>query len=327
MVFIIKIEEKMTQKNIAATIEDKGQRFDQFLTKQLAIPRAQVGKLIKSCAILCDEKPIKASQLILGHEIFAVTPPETVQLLVPENIALDILYSDDDIAVINKPVGLVVHPGAGIKTGTLCHALLYHFPKLLEAGGDRPGIVHRLDKDTSGVMVVAKNAQALAKLSEDFKERRVKKTYRTLAWGEIKEFCFELKTGHARHATNRLRFTTKLSVPEVPTPHVRMAHTSFKVLKRGFGLTELSAIIHTGRTHQIRAHLSDIDHPLVGDALYNGKREISGKVSPKLKEALLSFKAQALHSERLEFNHPKTNEPMSFSAPIPDILARASENL
>lgn len=306
--------------------EDKGQRLDQFLTKRLGFSRAQVGKLIREERVL-GPGLVKPSRAILGHEIFEVCLKREPSPLMPEAIPLDILYSDDHIAVINKPVGLVVHPGAQAKSGTLCHALLYHFPKLLEANSDRPGIVHRLDKDTSGVMVVAKTVSALTGLSAHFKERRVKKIYRALAWGEFDQSRFELKTGHMRHPYNRLRFFTKIEPPKVQLAHVRFAHTSFEVLKHGQGISELLVTLHTGRTHQIRAHLSDIDHPLLGDALYGGKREISRTASDGLKNALSSLNTQALHAERLEFCHPITDMPLCFCAPLPKAMAEISRCL
>jgi 23S rRNA pseudouridine1911/1915/1917 synthase len=305
---------------IHASPLDKGQRFDQFLTQKLSIPRAQVKKLIDAQDISSLGRAIKPSQAIVGHEIFMVSISPKPQILCPENIELDILYSDEDIAVINKPKGLVVHPGAGVKSGTLCHALLYHFPELLAEGGDRPGIVHRLDKDTSGVMVIAKNRWSLAQLSADFKDRLVKKIYRTLVWGEFDKCRFELKTGHARHPFHRLRFSTKIEPPVVPSGHVRFAHTSFEVIKCGMGISELKAILHTGRTHQIRAHLADIDHPVLGDILYGGGRNPSNKASLELKELITSLEGQALHAQELSFLHPKTKEPMSFKAEAPKVF-------
>lgn len=317
-------QEKLT---ICASPEDKGQRLDQFLTKKLGIARAQVVRLIKENEISAlGGKPVKPSYSILGHEQYLANLAPKPSLLEPANIPLDILYSDAHIAVVNKPLGLVVHPGAGVKSKTLCHALLHHFPELLEASSDRPGIVHRLDRDTSGVMVVAKTAQALAKLSEDFKERKVKKVYRTLVWGEFSETHFELKTGHARHPFHRLRFFTKMPPPQVPSVHVRFAHTSFEIKKRGVGITEILATLHTGRTHQIRAHLADIDHPMLGDCLYGGKREPS-RANQALRAAIESLKGQALHSERIEFNHPVSNERLSFSAPVPETMALISSHL
>jgi 23S rRNA pseudouridine1911/1915/1917 synthase len=304
---------------IYATHLDQGQRLDLFLARKLCISRAQVTKLIKNQEITSGGLKLKPSYIILGHEVLNIKILKKSSVLTPENIPLDILYSDEHIAVINKPKGLIVHPGAGVKTGTLCQALLFHFPKISSLGSDRPGIVHRLDKDTSGVILVAKTSEALAKLSKDFKDRKVKKIYRALVWGKFDKTFFELKTGHVRHPYNRLKFFTGLPVPTPPSVHVRLAHTSFEVLKYSCGLSELKATLHTGRTHQIRAHLSDINHPIVGDALYGGQRELSNKNIIKEK---LGLKSQALHAESLEFDHPITQEKLSFTAPMPkDIQA------
>ena len=241
-----------------------------------------------------------------------------------ENIALPIIFSDEHIAVVNKPAGLITHPGAGVHNGTLCNALLYHFPGMVVGNAERPGIVHRLDKDTSGVMVVAKTEEAHRHLSEQFKDRRVEKIYRALCYGEFVETAFELKTGHARHQHNRLRFSTKISLEKCHGSHVRIAHTSFFVEKSQFGLSMLTAILHTGRTHQIRAHLADIDHPLLGDEIYGGKRVISGRVPEDLRAAIGELKGQALHAEVLRFFHPKYGEKLSFTVEPPEPFLRVA---
>lgn len=307
---------------VEAQAMDAGQRVDTFLATKLDnFSRAQIGHLIKDALVTIGEKPIKASYKIIGSECIIVhLPKPQPSNMEAEAIPLDIIYSDEEIAVINKPVGLVVHPGAGVKTGTLCHALLYHFPNMIIGNQERPGIVHRLDKDTSGVMVVAKTHHAMQNLSQDFKDRRVTKIYRALAYGEMRTQKFELKTGHARHPHNRLKFFTGLPVPETSSTHVRMAHSSFIVERQAFGLCSLRITLHTGRTHQIRAHLADIHHPLLGDHLYGGVRTLNKGIPHGLVEAIDLLQGQALHAETIEFLHPKTRELMSFSAPLPQEL-------
>lgn len=304
---------------IAADAADAGQRYDQFLAKQLPqFSRSIITKMIKDQQItLQGAAKAKPSCLIVGQEIFMLTvPTPEASYLVAENIALDILYNDEHIAVINKPAGMVVHPGAGVKHGTLCHALLYHFPTMSVGNVVRPGIVHRLDKHSTGVMIVAKTDQAHRILSEDFKARRVEKIYRAFCWGQIAATEFELKTGHARHPHHRLRFSTKMK------PGERLAHTSFTILKRSCGITSVRAVLHTGRTHQIRAHLADIAHPLLGDDLYGGRVGSFRYVSDDLKAAIALLPGQALHAETLRFHHPITQERMEISSPLPPVLAK-----
>lgn len=308
---------------IVAGPENKGERVDQFLTKKLPEhSRSAISKLIKTGFISRVDAPIKASQLITGTEIFLVTKPEQEPwFMVAQNIPLEILYNDEHIAVINKPAGLVVHPGAGVKDGTLCNALLYHFPEIAIGDTTRPGIVHRLDKETSGLMVIAKTERALRSLSEDFKERRVTKIYRAFCIGEFFETSFELKTGHVRHPFHRLKFLTKLPVSKIARSEVRTAHTSFTVLRSAFGMASVKATLHTGRTHQIRAHLADIDHPLLGDELYGGKRPFP-KAPDELKDAIACLTGQALHAESLSFVHPITKERIDVNAPLPASLEK-----
>lgn len=281
--------------------------------------------MLKDGFIILDGAPPKSSLKIVGGEQFVITRPETItRIMVPEAIALDIVYSDEHIAVINKQRGLVVHPGAGVFSGTLCHALLHHFPEL-ENTGERPGIVHRLDKDTSGLMVIAKNSTAHQILSDDFKHRRVKKIYRAWCHGEIAQTRFELRTGHMRHPYARLRFFTKLPAPSMPNTVVRVAHTNFEVVKRGCGISEVRAYLHTGRTHQIRAHIADFGNPLLGDVLYGASgRALSPHASREMVDACALLSGQALHAETLGFSHPITKEPLEFSCELPEPLSTIS---
>lgn len=314
---------------IQADVSDQGQRIDAFLAKKLApYSRAQVTRLIKAGLVTCGGSPIKSSQMVVAHADFIVVIPKPApSSLVPQNIALNILYSDEHIAVINKAKGMIVHPGAGVIDGTLCNALMYHFPDMNIGNEERPGIVHRLDKDTSGVMVVAKTHQAHQVLSDDFKERRVKKIYRAFCQGEIQKSRFSLITGHARHPHNRFKFSTKLETPQAGSSHVRLAHTDCVVLGRKFSITEVHCELHTGRTHQIRAHLADIGHPLLGDELYGGRRILSSSVPVELRNLVGQLQGQALYAEILEFAHPVTQEKLSFTAPLPEHMAALSMHL
>lgn len=307
---------------IAADGASVGLRLDVFLSKSLQqISRAQLTKLIKSGQVTLNGRTVKPSYAIMGHENFAICwPRPAASHMAAEALPLDILYSDEHIAIINKPAGLAVHPGAGVAVGTLCNALLFHFPNMEVGSTERPGIVHRLDKNTSGIMIVAKTTEAHRILSDDFKHRRIKKIYRAYCCGEIDQTQFELKTGHARHPYNRLKFLTKIPAPKMPSTNIRVAHTSFSIRHRRFGISEVIATLHTGRTHQIRAHLADIDHPLVGDELYGGKRALSKTMPDTLKTAILSLPGQALHAESLEFSHPITNLQLSFRAALPEQL-------
>jgi 23S rRNA pseudouridine1911/1915/1917 synthase len=310
---------------ITASIEDARVRVDQFLAAKMPhLSRSLISKFIKLGSITThDGLAIKPSQLVVGSEQFYFTQPaRTTSAMKAEPIPLPIIFSDEHIAVVDKPAGLVTHPGAGVNNGTLCNALLYHFPGMTVGNVERPGIVHRLDKDTSGLIVIAKTEEAHRNLSEQFKDRRVEKMYRALCHGEFDETRFELKTGHARHHHHRLKFSTKLSLEKCDGAHVRLAHTSFRVEKSRYGFTMLIAHLHTGRTHQIRAHLADRDHPLLGDELYGGKRVISAQVPEGLRLAIGALHGQALHAEALHFYHPKTGEHLKFTVEPPEHFLR-----
>lgn len=304
---------------IQATTKNIGTRLDVFLTSKLDYSRAQVAKMIKD-GIITSDTPIKASQHLKGTEKLHIILPSQPKssALTPQNIPLDILYNDEHIVVINKPKALSVHPGAGIKDGTLCNALLYHFPNMEINHEQRPGLVHRLDKDTSGVMVIALTTKALTKLSDDFKDRKVEKIYHAWCYGEIEHQSFSLKTGHIRHPYNRLRFLTNIAAPKSSTTNIRMAHTDFKVLLKNQGISKIEAKLHTGRTHQIRAHLADIGHPLLGDLLYGGQRQLGRNANKRLKETIAQLNGQALHARKLYFKHPISNKNMEFIAEVPE---------
>jgi len=299
-----------------------GKRLDQFLVSQLPdTSRARVQQLIAEEKVLVNGLAARASLHLRGGEQIEIVgevqrPPLRA---IPEDIPLEIVYEDDDLAVINKPAGMMVHAGAGAtederNRGTLVNALLHRFRTLSNVGGElRPGIVHRLDKETSGLIVAAKNDVAHRKLAAEFSGRRVKKTYIALVHGWPKKDRGTIASSISRDAVRRTRMTTRRSGG-------REAITHYEVQRRiesrygKFALLELK--IDTGRTHQIRVHMSSLGHPVVGDTLYGAPREISGKAGPAI-----SLQRNFLHAAALQFAHPRTGETLSFSIPLPEQLA------
>lgn len=289
-------------------IADKaGERLDVFLTRQQPdLSRAHVQKLITEGAALVDGAVRKANYKLRGGEQVSLTVPEAAPVEIKaEDIPLDVLYEDEDIIVVNKARGMVVHPAAGVNTGTLVNALLYHCHDLSGINGEiRPGIVHRLDKDTSGVMVCAKNDKAHIDLAEQIRTKAAHRIYWAIVHGNIKEEAGIIKGDIGRHPTDRKKMAI---VRENGKPAV----THFKVLERFGDYTLIECRLETGRTHQIRVHMTSIGHPLVNDPKYGPK-----KPSP------FAIEGQALHSLTLTLTHPGTGEPMEFSAPVPEDMQR-----
>jgi 23S rRNA pseudouridine1911/1915/1917 synthase len=286
----------------------RGVRVDQFLAGRLEdLSRARIQALIASGALKLDGRAVRASYRLKGSEVLELVVPE----LAPaepqaEALPISVLYQDSDIAVVDKAAGMVVHPGAGHASGTLVNALLHHVGDLQGIGGSlRPGLVHRLDKDTSGVLVIAKNDRALGALQAAFKSRDVEKTYLALVYGQPPaEGTFD--TLHGRHPTSRLRFTGKVKTGKRAITHYRVT--------RRFALGALVEIsLETGRTHQIRVHFAEAGFPLLGDQVYGTARS----------KRVPAIDRQALHSYRLEFRHPRTNRPLCFEAPVPCDFERA----
>ena len=281
--------------------EDAGQRVDIYLSSELGLSRANVQKLIDDGKILLPNKKLKANYKVKSGDVFEVIPQEPIPLdVIPENIPLDIIYEDEDVVVVNKARGMVVHPAAGNYTGTLVNALLYRCKNLSGINGViRPGIVHRLDKDTSGIMIVAKNDAAHISLSEQIQTKSAQRDYLAVVRGNIKEDTGRIETLIARDARDRKRMA-------VVKENGRKAITEFEVLERFGKYTIVKCHLLTGRTHQIRLHMEYIGHPLVGDPKYSPLK------TP------FAIKGQALHSERLKFTHPRTGEVMEFTAPLPE---------
>jgi len=302
-------------------LEASGSRLDQFLASQLDnTSRARVQQLISQGKVTVDDVQQKASFRLIGGEQIVIAGDIDLPPLraIPEEIPLDVVYEDADLAVINKPAGMMVHAGAGAtdderNRGTLVNALLHRFGQLSATGGElRPGIVHRLDKETSGLIMVAKNDEAHRRLAEQFSGRKVKKTYIALVHGWPKADAGTISSTISRDAVRRIRMTTRRSGGREAVSHYRVTERLDSAYSK-FSLLEVR--IDTGRTHQIRVHLSSIGHPVVGDALYGAPREIRGKSKPAV-----SLDRNFLHAAAISFTHPRTGEPLSFSRPIPGEL-------
>jgi 23S rRNA pseudouridine1911/1915/1917 synthase len=298
--------------------ESDGQRLDRFLVSVLEQQsRSQIQKLIADGRVAVDRRDARANLAVRTGDRITVDVPEVAAATVAaEPLPLDILYQDADLVVVNKPAGMVVHPGAGHGSGTLVNALLHHVGDLSGVGGEtRPGIVHRLDRGTSGVMVVAKNDFAHQALSRQFHDREVEKEYVALVWGVV-HAGRRIDAAIGRDPANRQKMSARAR-------HARTAVTRITRAHALPGLTLCQVAIHTGRTHQIRVHLSAIGHPIVGDALYGGvHRRVPGDI-----RAVLRLERPFLHAERLVFHHPRDGRRMEFMAPLPDDLQRVLDEL
>jgi 23S rRNA pseudouridine1911/1915/1917 synthase len=293
---------------------DVGIRLDAYLSSKVReLARSQIKKLVQGHHILVNHLPSKpAVKLRIGDVVTGRIPPPRSLDVIPQDIPLDIIHEDPWIVVINKPAGMVVHPGAGIDSGTLVNALLFHCKDLSQINGViRPGIVHRLDKNTSGVMVTAKNAIAMHDLSLQFKKRQVRKRYVALVHGELRESQGVIEAPLGRHPKERKRIS-------IHTRKARSAITRWRVIKRFQGFSLLEVIPKTGRTHQIRAHFSSRGHPIVGDPEYGKEKWIQRITDPGVRERIKALRRQALHSQGLGFIHPESGEFMEFSAPLPE---------
>lgn len=302
--------------------EGREDRLDRFLARELNMTRSQLKRLIQDGHVLLNGKLARPSSWVEAGALVQLSlPPAVPSALEPEPMELEIIYEDEEVLVLNKQAGLVVHPGAGHLRGTLVNGLLAHCPGIRGVGGfERAGLVHRLDKDTTGAMVVAKTERAHRSLSLQFKERKVSKHYLALVWGLVPQDRGLVELSLGRDLRDRLRISTRAR-------KAREARTGWEVLARLGRVTWLKARPETGRTHQIRVHLACMGHPVVGDPLYGGKTRWKTLSPGKDREVLEKVERQLLHAWRLCFHHPLTGEGLCFQAPIPDDLAWALQAL
>lgn len=298
--------------------QNNGERLDVFSAKMLEQAvggtRSAAKKLIDSGSVMLNGREAKANAKVKFGDVISISlPPAEDYDAKPENIPIDIVYEDKDIAVINKPKGMVVHPAPGNMNGTLVNAIMYHIKDLSGIGGvKRPGIVHRIDKMTSGLLVIAKNDNAHLSLSEQIKKHSAKRTYITLVTGNIKEDCGTIDIPIGRHPIDRKKMTVKQNGSNGV---FREAVTHFRVLERFSQYTLVEVQLETGRTHQIRVHMAYIKHPVVGDDVYSSGKNPFG------------IEGQALHAINLSLMHPVTGDTMKFYAPIPEYLSKALAKL
>jgi len=298
---------------------DEGTRLDAYLAARIdGWSRARLQRLIEAGDVLVNSKQVKVSYKVSAKDEIEVelTPPPSASF-VAENIPIDIVYEDDHLIVVNKPAGLVVHPAAGVYSGTLANALAYHFQQLSNAGSIRPGIVHRLDKDTSGLLVAAKTEAAHEHLADQFRARKIFKSYVALVYGVMKDESGRIEQPIARDPGNRTRMAVVAGG--------RGAVSLYKVRRRFDSFTLVDVELKTGRTHQIRVHLAWLKHPVVADELYSGGRE--NNLDVRRRALIRRLDRQFLHAERLGFSHPATGEEMTFTAPLPEALNHLLEEL
>jgi 23S rRNA pseudouridine1911/1915/1917 synthase len=298
---------------LIVTQEFDGQRLDYVVAQMLPeYSRSQLAQLIKSGAILLNQRHCKPKEKTVTDDVIVVNITLLTEAIdnkkcQPEDIPLNIIFEDDELLVINKPAGLVVHPGAGNQTHTLVNALLYHAQSQQHL--PRAGIVHRLDKDTTGLLLVAKTHTTHTALIRQMQAREIKRHYITLVQGHLISGG-TIDTYFGRHPRNRLKMAV--------LNYGRKAVTHYTITKQYQALTLLDVSLMTGRTHQIRVHLAHINHPVVGDPLYSGRSRHPKGLSDTLRAQLHEFKRQALHASSISFFHPKTGQELTFTAPLPD---------
>ena len=292
----------MDDNLIEITAEESGERIDALLARNLEeLSRSAVQRLIEQGVVSLNGRPVKKNYKCAAGDCFQIVLPEVEELpLVPQDIPLDIVYEDGDLVVVNKARGMVVHPAPGHPDGTLVNALLYHCGDSLSGinGQLRPGIVHRIDRDTSGLIIAAKNDAAHLALSAQLQDHSLARTYEAIVVGGLREDAGTVDAPIARHRTDR----KKMAVD----PEGRRAVTHWEVLGRYRGYTHIRCRLETGRTHQIRVHMASIGHPLLGDTVYGAKKPVPG------------LAGQCLHARALTFRHPRTGEPVTVTCPLPD---------
>lgn len=324
------MSEGLSSEPISLTVEARahGWRVDHYLARLYPnYSRELFKKGIEQGAVLVNGLPVKSSRRLRVNDVLAVRLPQLPDSsLPPEDIPLDVLYEDDALVVINKPPGMIVHPGKGNYGGTLAAALQFHFDRLSDiAGKTRPGIVHRLDRDTSGVLVIAKDNQVHHRLSAQFEQREVRKEYRAIVWGRVDFQSDWIETHMGVHP----RVREKMMVC-APGGNAREAVTFYEVLERFRRFTSLRLLPRTGRTHQLRVHMQHLGHPIIADRAYGGREALRRSdlgLPAESAESDVLIGRQALHAFRLEFRHPQSGQPLAIEAPLPDDMQRTLDAL
>ena len=321
-VFFCRIPDSPGTEDEARLAGAVGLRFDAFLAAETGLSRSRIQRLMEDGFVTVNGSPAKKNGRIAAGDALELALPETEDAeAAPEDIPLDVVYEDGDIIVVNKPAGMVVHPAPGHSAGTLVNALLYHCGDSLSGigGVNRPGIVHRIDRDTSGLICAAKNDAAHTSLTAQLKDHSMHREYRLLASGNLREDCGTVDEPIGRHPVDR----KKMAVLRGTDKRARNAVTHWRVLERfpSTGFTYAQAVLETGRTHQIRVHMAFIGHPLMGDELYGGGRTAFEKHNAPLLDG------QALHAAALILRHPRTGETLRFESPLPENFRLVLEKL
>ena len=293
---------------LQADSEDAGKRLDAWLAEQTELTRSAAQKLVEAGRVTADGKPLAKNTRLTGRETVSVRLPEPEAVdLVPQDIPLDVVYEDDDVIVVNKPKGLVVHPAPGHPDGTLVNALLYHCGSSLSGinGELRPGIVHRIDRDTSGLIIAAKNDFAHVRLAAQLQDHTLARTYRCIVMGNLREDAGTVNAPIGRCPADRKKMAVVAGG--------RNAVTHWMVLERYPGAAYVECRLETGRTHQIRVHMAYIGHPILGDTVYGNRKSVPG------------LRGQCLHAVGLKFIHPRTGEPVQLTCPLPEEFERQLE--
>ena len=293
---------------LQADSEDAGKRLDAWLAEQTELTRSAAQKLVEAGRVTADGKPLAKNTRLTGRETISVLLPEPEAVdLVPQDIPLDVVYEDDDVIVVNKPKGLVVHPAPGHPDGTLVNALLYHCGSSLSGinGELRPGIVHRIDRDTSGLIIAAKNDFAHVRLAAQLQDHTLARTYRCIVMGNLREDAGTVNAPIGRCPADRKKMAVVAGG--------RNAVTHWMVLERYPGAAYVECRLETGRTHQIRVHMAYIGHPILGDTVYGNRKSVPG------------LRGQCLHAVGLKFIHPRTGEPVQLTCPLPEEFEKQLE--
>ena len=308
---IVTTQPETTSLTFSVSPADAGERLDVFLAAHIeGWSRARLHRLIEAADVLVNGTVSKPSHKLRANDhIELELTPTASTAFAPEEIPVEVVYEDDDLIVVNKPAGMVVHPAAGVDSGTLANALAFHFQQLSSTGGAaRPGIVHRLDKGTSGLLVVAKTERTHEHLADQFRDREVFKSYVALVHGQVEKEGGEIDQPIARDPRNR----TRMAVVRGGRPSLSI----YKARQRFERFTLLDVELKTGRTHQIRVHLAWLKHPVVGDEVYGAGRDKT-VINPVIRSRIAKLGRQFLHAEQLGFRHPQTNEKMRFTSPLP----------